>query len=132
MFALACDKTTSITGSACGRHLATATMIALFFSFMSCGGTIIFGSLAKRKTPISSAQDRFRRCWQASVGTAERRGWVVVIEVGDRLSAAGEFRTVKVRHENDSSPTIFEICGSLSRRAFSVLSGVSVICVLES
>ena len=42
----------------------------------------------------------------------------------------GPFRTVG--HENDSSPTIFEIFGSFIGGVFSVLHGVSVVCVLES
>ena len=106
-----------------------------FFSFERCGGTIIFGSLGQRKTPISSAQEDTdfalagRRVWErrnvADGWWGSRWGigcWPLELQLSEQL----------VRHENDSSPTIFEICGSLSRRAFSVLSGVSVICVLES
>ena len=83
----------------------------------------------------ASARHRFRQGGD-DVGTGMwevlRCVWVVGIVVGGRLSAAGAFRIRTVRHENDSSPTIFEICGSFSRRVFWVLHEMSVICVLES
>ena len=49
-----CD--TSVTEDALRLPLGEGEDCAIIFS-LSCDGTIIFGSLSKRKTPISSAQD---------------------------------------------------------------------------
>ena len=114
------------------RHVATEGDSIIFLLSIMWRNNHFWQSEQAQDTDFVSARHRFRRCWHGSVGTAECCGWVVGIEVRDRLSAAGAFRTVGLGHENDSSPTIFEIRCSFSGGVFSVLHGVSATCVLES